>query len=313
MDLNNRVTTNGLKAWILASRPKTLTGAVSPVLVGAALVPWPFSIQLFALCLLFAVVMQIDANFVNDYYDYRKGADREDRLGPERACAQGWVTPWAMLIAIALTTLLACVVGLLILVNAGHPELLIVGGLCVAGCFLYTTHLSYMGWGDIMVIIFFGIVPVGFTYYVLTDGQWTLPVTLAGLGMGVATDTLLIINNYRDIDADRISGKRTLAVRFGRDATLKAYVMCGIVASILANAAMLVTAWELIDAEVSNYAAWDGLATLLPLIYTFIHTRVCLKMVHLTGSELNSVLGLTAASIFLYGVLLTIGMAIILN
>ena len=204
--------TNGLKAWVLASRPKTLTGAIAPVLVGGTLAfadvihleqqAW----WLGLLCLLFAVIMQIDANLVNDYYDFKKGTDREDRLGPERACAQGWITPTAMQWGIGVCTLLACVVGLVMLFLSQRWELLIVGIACVVGCFLYTIKFSYLGLGDILVLLFFGIVPVGFTYYVMT-GSWTLPLTLAGIGMGLATDNLLMVNNYRDIEQDSKVGR----------------------------------------------------------------------------------------------------------
>ena len=301
--LNRNVVTNSFKAWMLASRPKTLTGAIAPVLVGGALAAWSFSYLLFGLCLLFAVVMQIDANFVNDYFDYRNGTDRDDRLGPERACAQGWVTPRSMRIAIGLTTLAACAVGLLILVAGGHVELLIVGVLCVLGCFLYTTHLSYMGLGDLLVIIFFGVVPVGFTYYVLTDGQWSPAVTFAGLGMGFATDNLLMVNNYRDIAQDRISGKRTFAVRFGQRATLMAYLWLGIVAAALAEAVLL---------SIQPFSAgrvWVGL--LLPLAYFCFHLRVYGRMKRLQGRQLNQVLGATAAGIFIYGVLLAVAVIVV--
>ena len=113
--------TNGLKAWVLAARPKTLTGAVAPVLVGGMLA-YTDCVQLERkawwsglLCLLFALIMQIDANMVNDYYDFKKGTDREDRLGPERACAQGWITPRAMRWGIGVVTLLACCIGLILL------------------------------------------------------------------------------------------------------------------------------------------------------------------------------------------------------
>lgn len=111
------------------------------------------------LCLLFAWVMQIDSNFVNDYFDCKKGADDETRLGPRRACSQGWITMKAMKIGIAITTLIACIIGLP-LVFYGGIEMVLVGITCVAFCFLYTTSLSYLGLGDVLVLMFFGIVPV---------------------------------------------------------------------------------------------------------------------------------------------------------
>ena len=285
--------TNGLKAWVLAARPKTLTGAVAPVLVGGMLA-YTDSIQLTSyawwsgmLCLLFAVVMQIDANLVNDYYDFKKGTDREDRLGPERACAQGWITPKAMQCGIGICTIFACLVGLVILFVSQRWELLIVGIACVLGCFLYTIKFSYLGLGDILVLLFFGIVPVGFTYYVMTGG-WTLPLSLAGIGMGLATDNLLIVNNYRDRHQDAISGKKTIIVRMGGTFGLRAYLWCGIIATILG-----MTALHMMDKPY-----WFMLGYLLLNIMTWY------KMCHLDGKALNGVLGKTARNIFLYGLLL---------
>lgn len=285
--------TNGLKAWVLAARPKTLTGAVAPVLVGGMLA-YTDSIQLTSyawwsgmLCLLFAVVMQIDANLVNDYYDFKKGTDREDRLGPERACAQGWITPKAMQCGIGVCTIFACLVGLVILFVSQRWELLIVGIACVLGCFLYTIKFSYLGLGDILVLLFFGIVPVGFTYYVMTGG-WTLPLSLAGIGMGLATDNLLIVNNYRDRHQDAISGKKTIIVRMGGTFGLRAYLWCGIIATILG-----MTALYMMDKPY-----WFMLGYLLLNIMTWY------KMCHLDGKALNGVLGKTARNMFLYGLLL---------
>ena len=285
--------TNGPKAWVLAARPKTLTGAIAPVFLGGMLA-YTDSIQLTSyawwsgmLCLLFAVVMQIDANLVNDYYDFKKGTDREDRLGPERACAQGWITPKAMQCGIGICTIFACLVGLAILFVSQRWELLIVGIACVLGCFLYTIKFSYLGLGDILVLLFFGIVPVGFTYYVMTGG-WTLPLSLAGIGMGLATDNLLIVNNYRDRHQDAISGKKTIIVRMGGTFGLRAYLWCGIIATILG-----MTALYMMDKPY-----WFMLGYLLLNIMTWY------KMCHLDGKALNGVLGKTARNIFLYGLLL---------
>ena len=111
------VKTNSIKAWILAARPKTLAAAATPVLLGCALAYTTGAFQWIPaiLCFLFAFSMQIDANFINDYYDYLKGSDREDRLGPERACAQGWITLSAMKKGMIFITLLSCFWGLLLL------------------------------------------------------------------------------------------------------------------------------------------------------------------------------------------------------
>lgn len=131
---------NSLQAWILAARPKTLTGAITPVLIGTALATMDghFHWLPALVCCLFAGLMQIAANFINDLFDFLKGTDREDRLGPERACAQGWISPQAMKIGIIATVALACLIGCTLLFFAGW-ELIIVGILCVLFAFLYTT------------------------------------------------------------------------------------------------------------------------------------------------------------------------------
>ena len=196
---------NSPYAWFLAARPKTLTGAIIPVLLGSALAfsDGEFKTPPALLCALFACGMQIAANFINDLFDFLKGTDREDRLGPERACAQGWISPQAMKTGIIITVALACLIGCTLLFFAGW-ELIIVGVLCVLFAFLYTTGpypLSYNGWGDVLVIVFFGFVPVGGTYYVQAL-TWTPDVTIASLICGLLIDTLLVVNNYRDREAD---------------------------------------------------------------------------------------------------------------
>ena len=144
----SNVTTNSLKAWFLAARPKTLPGAAVPVMIGiaSAISQYGDAVRVGAavLCMLFALVMQIDANFVNDYFDFMKGTDDEKRLGPKRACAQGWITAVAMRRGLLYTTLLACVIGLP-LVYYGGWEMILIGFACVVFCFLYTISFSYLG------------------------------------------------------------------------------------------------------------------------------------------------------------------------
>ncbi len=293
------VKTNGLKAWFLAARPKTLTGAASPVLMGGTLALHDVEsasrgelLLPFLLCLLFAFLMQIDSNFVNDYFDFRKGTDREDRLGPERACAQGWVTPKAMRIAIGITTLLACCVGLPLILWGGW-QLVIVGLLCVLFCFLYTTCLSYLGYGDLLVLVFFGLVPVCCTYYVLV-GTVSFPALLAGIACGLATDCLLMVNNYRDRNQDVVSGKRTLVVRFGARFGLTAYALLGVFAALLGS-------WSIYSAS----GTFRPLSLLV--IYVATHFGVSIQMLHVDGKALNAILGKTAFCIFLIGLCYSLG------
>ena len=291
------VKTNSIKAWILAARPKTLAAAATPVLIGCSLAVADGAFQWIPaiLCFLFAFSMQIDANFINDYYDYLKGSDREDRLGPERACAQGWITLSAMKKGMIFITLLSCFWGLLLLRYCGW-EMIPVGLLCVLFAFLYTAGpypLAYHGWGDVLVIVFFGLVPVGCTYYTMAH-DWTWNVTIGCAACGLVSDLLLMLNNYRDREQDKISGKRTLVVRLGEKAGRYAYLLLGIIATGLC----------------SYYAFHELLlASLLPLLFLILHFTTWREMVRIfQGKELNIVLGKTARNIVVFGLLLSLGL-----
>ncbi len=300
---NIEVKLNSTKAWVLAARPKTLTGAAVPVMIGTALAmaDSAFHIRLVpaVLCFLFAFVMQIDANFVNDYFDFLKGTDDETRLGPKRACAQGWVTIGAMRWALAITTALACVIGLPLIYYGGW-WMIAVGVFCVLFCFLYTTHLSYIGFGDVLVLLFFGIVPVTMTYYlVLPDGAQTITwqCFLASIACGLVIDTLLVVNNYRDIDNDRRAGKRTLIVAIRAKWGRALYFSLGVVACLMGN---------IYHFSGQFWAVWLPIIIYLPLhVSTFIEMRKINK-----GAALNIVLGKTARNMFVYGLSVSIGLLI---
>ena len=303
------VNTNSLRAWWLAARPKTLTGAAAPVMVALS-AAWrdlhavdnAFMWTPAILCLLFALLMQVDANFVNDYFDFKKGRDdRETRLGPPRACSEGWITPRAMEWGIGITTTLACLAGLP-LVQWGGWWLVAIGIACVVFCFLYTTLLAGLGLGDLLVLLFFGLVPVSATYFVQT-GEVTLPVLLLSIGMGLATDCLLVVNNYRDREQDRTAGKRTIVVLLGERFAEWLYLALGILAVLLP---LLPAVYSSMNSK--SYSSLSNLTislfALLPLFYLIPHTRTWLRMKRLHhGRPLNVVLGQTAANIFLYALL----------
>ena len=296
--------TNSLKAWFLAARPKTLTGAAVPVMIGVSLA-WvdakqygddTFQWLAAVLCFLFSFVMQIDANFINDFFDFANGTDDiETRLGPRRACAQGWVTLDAMKRAIAITTCLACIIGLP-LVWFGGLEMILIGMICVVFCFLYTTHFSYMGLGDLLVLVFFGIVPVCISYYLhLHTVTWQ--VFLASIACGMVIDALLIVNNFRDRDQDREAGKNTIIVRLGAESGLQLYLAVGIGAMILGG-----TFWM----------NGHPLAFFLPFIYFVLHVFTYLKIKRIEkGKALNLCLGETARNIFIYGLCVSLGLLLV--
>ena len=292
------------KAWLLAARPKTLSGAAVPVMIGLALAFTDaqeygddvFSWTAAVLCMLFAFIMQIDANFVNDFFDYVRGNDDSaSRLGPLRACTQGWVSIESMKQAIASTTVVACLVGLPLIWFGGF-EMIIVGLLCVVFCFLYTTHLSYLGLGDILVLLFFGIVPVCCTYYVqLHTVTWQ--VFLASVACGLVIDGLLIVNNYRDRYNDEADGKRTLVVLIGPDATEWLYLALGCVACLMG---------------VAFWLNGHVLAFVLPFIYLLLHVFTWIKMRRINyGRRLNECLVETARNILIYGLCVAIGLLLL--
>lgn len=296
---------NSLRAWVLAARPKTLTAALIPVLLGSALAFGDGCFQEIPalLCAFFACFMQIAANFINDLFDYRKGSDREDRLGPERACAQGWITPSAMKIGIGLTLLIASPTGLSLLfylwgkLPHGGWELILLGVLCILFAFLYTTLLSYRGWGDLLVLVFFGFVPVGGTYYV-QSGTLNADVVVLSIVSGLVVDTLLILNNYRDREQDARSGKRTLVVRFGERFGRNLYLGSGIFAVLFCLWFVNTGSLTLIE------FIWA------PCVYSYLHMLTWRKMVTIrSGKKLNSILGETSRNMLFMGLLLSVALA----
>ncbi len=295
------VKTNSVKAWLLATRPKTLSAAAVPVMIGTAFA-WRNTSEQFnwipaILCLLFAWIMQIDSNLVNDYFDFKKGNDDETRLGPKRACSEGWITSDAMVWGILITTLLGCMTGIPLILYGGL-EMVMVGIACVVFCFLYTTLFSYHGLGDILVLLFFGIIPVCCTYYVCMPLHQQIPtgeVIASSIACGLAIDALLIVNNYRDIDNDRSNGKITLAVRLGESKTRRLYESIGYIA---AGTMIILVFFDLYQTDkfIPTYAIY--------LIYIILHRQSYQEMKRINkGAKLNQVLGLTARNILVFGIL----------
>ena len=296
----NVQTPRGLRAYLLAARPKTLTGALIPVIVGSALAYgdgcWDATAAL--LCALFACGMQVAANYINDLYDGLRGSDRPDRLGPKRACAEGWVTPRAMRQAIGASVAVSCAVGLGLLAHVrermpfGGWELVALGALCVAFAYLYTTFFSCRGWGDVLVLVFFGFVPVGGTYYVQA-ATLTADVAAGALACGLVVDTLLTLNNYRDREQDRQSGKLTLVLRLGGEAGRWLYLGLGV-------AGALVSLWFVVAGRVTLMELiWA------PGVYLYLHAVTSIKLWRAkTAREYNKALGQTSRNMLFFALLL---------
>lgn len=307
---NDKVKTNSFEAWILAARPKTLAGAAVPVMIGTALAAkdatWVgFNILPAILCFLFAFLMQIDSNLINDYFDFVHGNDDPStRLGPKRACAEGWITPRAMRIGLVEVSSVACLVGLP-LVFYGGWEMIVVGAFCVLFAFLYTTFFSYRGWGDILVLLFFGIVPVCFTYYVImpADAQTiTTEVFCCSLGCGLVIDTLLCINNFRDRDNDKADGKLTLIVRLGEKRGAQLYNIVGSAGAVITMIAIMLNCHDKKLVAICIFPF---------LFYAYKHSQSFQKLKDIwSGKALNKVLGMTARDMFIYGLMTVVAIFI---
>jgi 1,4-dihydroxy-2-naphthoate octaprenyltransferase len=207
------------RIWVAASRPRTLPAAVAPVIVGSAMAghDHKFDADAAALCLVFALLVQIGTNFANDYYDFVHGADTASRMGPRRAVASGLVAPFVMRRAMAGVFAAAFAVGLG-LIHWGGPWMLAIGVTSILCGVAYTGGpwpLGYHGLGDAFVFVFFGLVAVTTTYFVQTGGI-TSHAILSAVPIGLLAVNILVVNNYRDAETDAAAGKRTLVVRFGR-------------------------------------------------------------------------------------------------
>ncbi|PWB69550.1 1,4-dihydroxy-2-naphthoate polyprenyltransferase [candidate division GN15 bacterium] len=286
-----------LQVWILASRPKTLWAAIAPVIIGTAMAYADDSQHwLAAIAALFgAVMIQIGTNFTNDYFDYTKGTDTHERIGPVRVTQAGLVKPAIMKRAILIVFGLAFLAGTYLVWRGGLP-IMAVGLMSILFGVLYTAGpfpLGYYGLGDIFVFIFFGIVAVGGTYFV--QALDIVPETLiAGAAPGFWSVAILTVNNLRDIDNDRKGVKRTLAARFGRTFARAEYVACVVAACLIPAALVAITGEHPVVLVAS--------ATLLAAVPT-----LKIVLTKTDGPALNSALAATGKLLLLYSVLFTIG------
>ena len=283
--------------WVEAARPSTLPAAVIPVLLATVLAAVHHSADFpkAAVCLGFALLVQIGTNFANDYFDFIKGADTSRRVGPRRAVAAGLVTPDQMRRAIWLAFGAAFLLGLL-LVRDGGWWLLPVGLLSIASGLAYTGGpwpLGYNGLGDIFVFAFFGLVAVGATFYV--QAGYLAPAVLpVGAAVGLLAANILVVNNYRDAETDATAGKRTLVVRYGKKFAVWQYALSALVALLAAPALLL-----------SGYRG----PVLLPLLLTPWAVNLTRRLaVSSEPKEQIALLAATARFLAAYGGLLGVGL-----
>ena len=288
-----------LQIWFEATRPKTLPAAVAPVVLGTAMAHSDGQLHLLpaAICLAFALLVQIGTNFANDYLDGIKGTDTDARLGPRRAVAAGLVSAstmkWAAIGILGFAFFLG-----LSLIYFGGWCLLAVGLSSVLCAWFYTGGpypLAYNGMGDVFVVLFFGLIAVGCTYFVQAL-QITVDVLLLGLACGLIINNILVVNNYRDIEEDILASKRTLVVMMGRRFAQIQYLG----STVLAATILLVLAWK-------QDAFWLGLAG-VPLSYGLVIGARLHRLS--TADEFLEVLNASGVIVAAFGILVSVGLLV---
>lgn len=282
---------------IMAIRPKTLGAAIAPVMIGTALAAsagkahWLYA----SLALLGAGLIQIGTNLANDYFDFIQGADTEERKGPTRVTQAGLMTPTQVKWAFIATFGLSVLSSLPLIIRGGWP-ILVVGVVSIAAGILYTSGpfaLAYLGLGDLFVLIFFGPVAVGGTYYVQAL-DINMTVLLIGIAPGLIATGILAVNNLRDIDEDRPANKRTLAVRFGETFARMEYLACLGIPALLP-----ILLWLQTGTHPYAMAAALFLLPAIPSIRAVMMPR--------DGARLNQTLARTGQLLLLYSLLFSVG------
>ncbi len=289
---------SSLQAWMLAIRPKTLPAGAVPVVLGSALAAADGSFLLFpaVVALICALGIQVATNFINEIYDFRKGADTAERLGPTRTVAAGIISEKTMIRVSALLIGTVFFLGLYLVYTAGWP-IFIVGLFSLLFAWAYTGGpypIAYSGLGDIFVFVFFGLVAVGGTYYVQAHAL-SLPVLFAAVAPGVFSVNILLVNNIRDIATDRTVGKMTLPARIGAQWARRLYSTLTVVAFVVP-----------VLLSMHGYSQW-GMLSLLSAPLAF---RLIRQLNASEGRELNNVLAGTGKLMTLHGLLFAAGLLV---
>ena len=300
------------RSWLLAFRPKTLTAAVVPVLVGTAVAARDMSgliapvrtpglaaemhFGLAALAVLSSLLIQIATNLINDALDFKKGSDTEKRLGPKRVSASGLISPSRVLLGGYVFFALAVLAAIPLMISGG-PAIVLIGVASIACGYLYTGGpfpLAYNGLGDLFVIVFFGLVSVMGSAYLQTH-EWTRSAALAGLQMGLLATVLIAINNLRDRNEDAQNNKRTLAVRLGTS-FVRFEILCLILAPMI-----LMNAWYERGLE----------GFYLPLLTLPLGLRIAFLIFRTPpGRVYNSFLGQAALLHLIFGITLIVALIV---
>ncbi len=293
------LTISKFDAWILASRPKTLPAAVMPVLVGSAIAIHDNKFKPLAaiVALICSLLIQIGTNLVNDLYDYLKGTDKKERLGPQRAAASGLLSVKELKLGIYIVFGLSFLFGIYLISLAGW-FILLIGVLSIIAGIVYTAGpfpLAYNALGDIASFLFFGFIGTIGTYYVQAY-EITAFVFWASIPVGSLITNILVVNNYRDKDEDQINGKKTLAVLFGEKFSRIQYIIF-----MIASYLILLVVY---------FTFKKSLWVFLPLLSLPVSFKLIKMIYTLKGKELNKTLELTAKLSAIYGLLFAIGILI---
>ncbi len=305
--MHDKKTPNKFQIWLLASRPKTLLASVVPVIVGSALAVAENKtarsgigehrfVPLYSfIALACSVLIQTGTNFVNDLYDFLKGADNQKRKGPERVLASGWISVREMKIASILVFLISFLLGLY-LVYSGGTIILIIGVLSIIAGIAYTAGpfpLAYHGLGDIFVFFFFGFAGTMGTYYLQTH-NFSIVSLLTSIPVGALITNILVVNNYRDVEEDRAANKNTLAVIFGRTFAKFEYVFLILISFIIPTILYFYF----------DFSYW----IFLPYLSLPVAINLIKMLFTLDGLGLNKALELSAKLSALFGLLFSLGL-----
>lgn len=288
---------HSIRIYFFAARPKTLWAGIAPVLIGTAMAldaggfHWPSAL----VCFVVALTVQIGTNFANDYFDFIKGTDTSERIGPTRVTQAGLIAPAVMRNAFVLA-FTVCFVASLYLGHRAGWWILVLGAVSIASGILYTAGplpLGYIGLGDAFAFFFFGPVATGATHYVQTLRVDSNAV-IAGLAPGFFAVAMITVNNLRDVAGDRRSGKRTPAVLFGPQFSKFEYLFSILLACLIPVVLHLRTGDHLY---------------VIACALIIVAAIPSIRTVFLQGSGplLNNVLAATGRMLLLYAIIFVIG------